>query len=124
MLAQHPSDAGGRGANAQFVEFTLDTHTAPSWILSAQATDQLYQFWCKGPSAAPALFAPTPPLRPLGFSVPSQQRVRANQERPPPDAGQPPAERSEYGSVNRAISDTPAKLAFEYLDLMAKDQDL
>jgi hypothetical protein len=58
------------------------------------------------------------------FPVPSQQRVGGDQEGPPPNSREEPAECGEHRSVCWPIPDACVKLPFENAHLLPEHHDL
>ncbi len=120
--AQHGRDRGGRDADAELEQLTLDTHVAPAWILSRQPLNQTAHLGRKRGTTGPATVpAPIPvPQRP----VPAPQRLRIERKAGPPPLGwKQPAGRGEQGSVDRRVL-RPLLSTLEDRELVAQDDDL
>jgi hypothetical protein len=87
--------------------------TPPAPILLSEANDQLDQLLAHRRSPGAPLLPPDAPLALGCIPVPSQQRVRGDQEGPPPGSMEEPAECSEQRPIGRPIPDASAKLALE-----------
>jgi hypothetical protein len=91
----------------------LDAHTTPAAVLPAEADDQLDQLPVHGWTARAPLAPPRSPLAPSGFSVPSEQRRRRDEESSPPFPRKEPAERGQERAVDRAVPNPTMELALK-----------
>jgi hypothetical protein len=120
VLTQDPSHRGGRNANTELSQLALDADTSPSSVLSTQTDDEPDQLFVHGRPAGSLLFSPSPPLALGSFSVPAQQGLGGDQERPPPVSREQTAERGQDGPIRRSIPHACVELALEDMDLVAE----
>jgi hypothetical protein len=119
--AQHGRDRGGRDADPQLQQLTLDAHIAPARVLPRQPPDQAARLgrkrWATGPAtaAAPASLKHCP--------VPAAKRSRADRKAGPPLGREQPAHRSEQGPVDGRVP-RPLPTAPEDRQLVAQHDDL
>ena len=124
MATQDPADRTGRDADTELSHFTLDAHTSPASILSTKTNDETNQPVAHRWPARASLFPPSAPLVLGRLPMPPQQRVRSNQERPPPASREHAAECSKDRPVHGAIAQSFVQLTFENPDLVAEHHDL
>jgi hypothetical protein len=113
MAAEDTPDRRRPDPDAKLGQLALDTYTTPAVVLPAQAHDQLHQFGSHRRLSRASLASPRPPLAPSGFSVPTQQRRRRDQESLPPVAREEPAEGGQEGAVGPSAPGAAMDLALK-----------
>src|SRR6516225_9451169 len=123
MAPEHVAHGAVGAAAVQLQELALDPAISPPRVLNRQANDQLLAFGALPWSAARWPSTVQGPLAADQFSVPAQQRLRADQERPPTRAREEAAQGAEQQAVV-GLEVRPADLAFEDAELVAKGENL
>ena len=124
MATEHAPDRCGTDPDAELTQLALGAHTTPAVVLPAQAHDQLHQFGSHRRPSRASLASPRPPFAPSGFSVPTQQRRRRDQESLPPVAREEPAQGGEEGAVGPSVPDAGMDLALKDAHLVTEDHKL
>jgi hypothetical protein len=99
--AQDARDRGGRDADPEPFQLTLDAHVAPPWVLARQPPDQTAYLGGKRATTEPVM-APSP-ISQQQRPVPAAKRLRADRKAGPARGRKQPAGRSQQGSVGRAV---------------------
>jgi hypothetical protein len=99
--AQHRRDRGGRDADPELQQLTLDTHVAPARVLPRQPPDQAARLGRKRRTAGPA--TATSPTSLTQCPVPAAERLRADRKARPSLRREQPAHRSEQGPVDGRV---------------------
>jgi hypothetical protein len=119
--AQHGRDRGGRDADPQLQELTLDAHIAPARVLPRQPPDQAARLGRKRRTTGPASATSAASL--TQCPVPAAQRLRADRKAGPALGREQPADRSEQGPVGGRVP-RPPPAAPEDRQLVAQHDDL
>jgi hypothetical protein len=119
--AQHRRDRGGRDADPELQQLTLDTHVAPARVLPRQPPDQAARLGRKRRTAGPA--TATSPTSLTQCPVPAAERLRADRKARPSLRREQPAHRSEQGPVDGRVL-RPLPSAPEDRQLVAQHDDL
>jgi hypothetical protein len=119
--AQHGRDRGGRDANLELQQLTLNTNVAPARVLPRQPPDQAARLGRKRRTSGPA--TATSPTSLKQCPVPAAKRLRTDRKAGPSLGREQAANRSEQGSVNGRVP-RPLPAAPEDRQLVAQDDDL
>jgi hypothetical protein len=117
-FSEHRGDGRGRDVDPEFQELPSDPEVAPAGVLPTEPKDQMLDRGTQRRATGPPRAAPAPSLQ--EGSVPSRQRVRADQEAPPPVSGQDPGHRRQEGPIGRGEEESPASSTTEDLQLVAE----
>ena len=124
VSTQDPSDRAGRDVNTELLQLVFDADASLTSVLATQKDDELDQLLVHRWPATTSLFPPTPPLVFRRFSVPSQQGLGGDQERPPQVSRTQTAERGQDGPIRRSVPHSCVELALEDMNLVSEHHDL
>ena len=124
MATEHAPHRCRSDPDAELGQLALDAYTAPTMVLPPQAHDQLHRFRAHRRPPGASLSSPRSPLASSGFSVPTQQRRRCDQESLPAFPRKQPTEGSQEGAVGPPVLDPAMKLALKDTHLVARHNKL
>src|ERR1019366_2150965 len=118
---QHRGDARLRHPDLKFLELTDDPEVAPPGVLPRQPADELHDLVGKGRTTRPPVRVGPVPL--YEGTVPAEDRLRRDEERPPALARHETSEKGDEGTVGPGEAGT-SDLAAKHGKLVAEHEDL
>ena len=124
MAAKDASDRRRTHPDAELAQLALDAYTTPAAVLSPQAHDQLHQLRAHRWPPRASLPPPRSPLPSPGFSVPTEQCRRRDQESLPALTRKEPAEGGQQGAVRSSVPDAAMELSLKDAHLVPEHDQL